>query len=466
MLPTRVCPVEERESYLEVSLFPSQHCPGSVVFIFEGSFGKYVYTGDIRLELGPNPDFPFYSVDFDLTSEDSIIPWSKMEGATRLFMDTTFVDTLWETLPHRLDAISEVIKLIESLSKETRVLLECEMLGTEQVLIGVSEHFGIPFYAERKLYLKLEAVPGLKKHLTREKEVANRRFMVVPHGAFSRGNLDRTHTAKNVARSVWAMSTDTCFIKPSTQWFGAKTVGKIVDARPVLHAGVWHVLYSIHNSFSEVRHFVSRIRPQAVSPLVSCQKTAFREVEALCCVAPSADAITLPNRSKDPLAPNSALIETDSRCNRHSLSGKDLLVVNDSVLDDSINLSLYEIMQTEENGVKGEEQATKLNTVNPALWKGPSSGKAKSLFDESFSEDLELENDDENTPEMTETEVTLVHKRRDAPDLGPSLFELVEAGSPFPICPPSKKRLETIEDETKSSIVTFSLVYDVDKEET
>ena len=42
-------PSEDGDSaYITVSVINANHCPGSVMFLFEGSFGKILHTGDFR----------------------------------------------------------------------------------------------------------------------------------------------------------------------------------------------------------------------------------------------------------------------------------------------------------------------------------------------------------------------------------------------------------------------------------
>lgn len=275
----RSCPENDSAEYFSATVFPTQHCPGSVAFIFEGYFGKYVYVGDMRLEYrGEADELPEFLADLELAPDAHKVPWREMEGADRLYMDTTFANCIWEALPMRLESIESVLNLIAQAPKEQAVLLECGMLGTEPVLICVSERFKSRIFAGKALYDKLAKVPGVKKCLTQDK--SSTRFVALPHGSLSKGTLDNTLQARNVSRSVAAM--DALCIKPSTQWFGFVSATKTIDCRPTLHNGVWHVLYSIHSSFREMRMFIAKVRPFALHPLVSLKAPDLKLLESLC----------------------------------------------------------------------------------------------------------------------------------------------------------------------------------------
>jgi len=424
IVPSRTSPEVAAEEFVEVTVCPSHHCPGSCLLMFEGYFGKYVYTGDIRIEEDCEADDIIPSqVDLNVSSETSSIPWSKLEGATRLFMDTTFAHPLWESLPSRSEAISSILALIGSQPSNVPVLLECEMLGTEPVLVSVSSCFGQPIFAEERVYSKLCHVPGLKAILTQDRSKS--RFMVVQHGTFSRQNLDRaTSGAKSIARSVHAMA-EACHIKPSTQWFGANSCLKTLNVRPVLRDGVWHVLFSIHNSFSEIRRFINRIAPQSIVPLVATDFEALQRLESLCSYSSSNQSsrhgkaatqeVKTPARVAAIIGKARACIEDDPadavieavKARDRRLSVEDLMRQEQHLNDDdsekdegSIDLSLYEFMSSSgSNSNKPCEveqlpvlasPAQQSETVDPCNWGSRHFGNGtpvKSLFDDSFSEE-------------------------------------------------------------------------------
>lgn len=414
--PTRVEPTEAQHEYFTVTVFPTQHCPGSVAFIFEGYFGKYIYVGDMRLEMsGDAGEAILFEVEMEVPS---LIPWSELQGADRLFMDTTFASVEWERLPGRMEALETVLNLIESKSENRQILLECDMLGTEQVLHAVHEHFGSLIYADPALYRKLEGVPGNAKFLTTNR--AETRFMVVPAGSLSQKNLDRKRSAVDIDRHVSGL--DAFALKPSTQWFGSVARTKSVDFTPKLHDGVWHVPFSIHGSYSEIRQFIAKIRPKSVTPLTSIARPDLMALQQLC--QPSRRSSKEPSYGEDseyhlrssipddiagamrlakvPLASSSVESSDDEGLITH---GREDLhhVLDDSSVDFSVSESLHD-------GIPGTptESTSHAAIVDPKHWT-PNSKPIVTLFGDVYSTDVSIADDDATVDlNIAETEQIIV----------------------------------------------------------
>lgn len=403
--PTSEEPLENIDEYLAVTVFSTQHCPGSVGFIFEGYFGKYIYVGDMRLEMsGESGESLLFQVEMNVRS---LVPWRELEGADRLFMDTTFASLEWEQFPGRLDVLESILDLIESKSEKRQILLECDMLGTEQVLHAVHEHFNTLIYADPALYRKLEGVESNLKFLTTNR--SETRFMVVPAGSLSQKNLDRKKNALDVDRHLAAL--DAFALKPSTQWFGSVARTKAVNFSPKLHDGVWHVPYSIHGSYSEIRRFVEKIKPKSISPLTTISRSDLDALRQLCqssrrnssngsfgdslddaistfnftipvriAGAMKLAKVSVSNYSQDDSSDDDQLI-THGREDLHN-------VLDDSSVDFSVNESIHE----PSNGSLEQLEAT--NTiVDPKNWT-PNSKPAVSLFGDVYSTDVSLSEDD------------------------------------------------------------------------
>lgn len=77
------------QTTMNVTLFNSHHCPGSVMILFEGEFGRYLHSGDFRFCKDVKES------DWNL----QMITNSKID---RLFLDTTFLDPFWSQFPSQV----------------------------------------------------------------------------------------------------------------------------------------------------------------------------------------------------------------------------------------------------------------------------------------------------------------------------------------------------------------------------
>jgi|SRR3569833_594269 len=96
---------------IQVTLFDANHCPGSVMFLFEGTSGNAVlYTGDVRSEpwfvnaLARNPSLVQYS-DGQIKTLDKI------------YLDTSFLEDI--PFQTKADGIKELLKKVLDYPKDT-----------------------------------------------------------------------------------------------------------------------------------------------------------------------------------------------------------------------------------------------------------------------------------------------------------------------------------------------------------
>ena len=125
---------EEKTEGLSVVLIDACHCPGAVMFLFKGSFGTVLHTGDFRFSeaMFENPDlFPrerrnaegrAMSIDID-----------------HLFLDNTFADPRFDT-PSREEAYAQLKRIIRE-HEDYRIFLFSYYLGKEEVFLNLAEDF-------------------------------------------------------------------------------------------------------------------------------------------------------------------------------------------------------------------------------------------------------------------------------------------------------------------------------------
>ncbi|KAI8799923.1 beta-lactamase-like protein, partial [Cladochytrium replicatum] len=111
-----------------LTLLPANHCPGSIMFLIEGTSGNVLYTGDLRAEnwfiegIQRNPFLSAVSID-------------------TLYLDTSFCDPAFAELPTKETSVVELIKALKQEPLHTFYLIESCKLGCEEVIIGVSRAF-------------------------------------------------------------------------------------------------------------------------------------------------------------------------------------------------------------------------------------------------------------------------------------------------------------------------------------
>ena len=91
---------------LRVTAIPANHCPGSVMFLFEvmkecpdeeTPEWRILYTGDFRFE------------DVDLSSLQALHdPHGNVIRVNEMFLDTTFASTDYNSFPSREEAIQKI----------------------------------------------------------------------------------------------------------------------------------------------------------------------------------------------------------------------------------------------------------------------------------------------------------------------------------------------------------------------
>lgn len=235
---------DDQGSTFNVKLIPANHCPGSVMFYFEGDFGKYLHTGDFRAA----PELLKMVDDLQID---------------RLFVDTTFSNPKWHFASKEV-AIAQVLDLIEKEPTHTEIFLDCEMLGTEPILLAVASHFSTKLHVTKQKFLFLENLPQMKDIITLNSNET--RFHVV-----------RLPFSNQTPKIGVQFPSHYKVIKPSTQWFGlphnvAVNIAKHTTI-PKYAAGIWHVLYSIHSSHEELFDFITHVAPNYLHPTTECDLT-------------------------------------------------------------------------------------------------------------------------------------------------------------------------------------------------
>ncbi|XP_062450824.1 5' exonuclease Apollo isoform X1 [Rhea pennata] len=206
-----------------VTLLDSNHCPGSVMFLFEGAFGTILYTGDFRYASAMQQE-----------------PALRGRRLDRLYLDNTHCHP-GRSLPSRRHAARLAARLIRAHPRH-HVVVGVYSLGKETLLVDLAMEFGTwvvvsPWRLEQMRLLELPDV-----------------FTTEEGAGWIR--------AVDVAEIRWDTLVSWNLLHP--------TIAILPTGRPVkvTHPKIYPIPYSDHSSFSELCEFVKWLKPCSVIPIV------------------------------------------------------------------------------------------------------------------------------------------------------------------------------------------------------
>ncbi|KAM5286489.1 protein artemis isoform 1-T1 [Hipposideros larvatus] len=252
--PTQISLVDEASGEKEeivVTLLPAGHCPGSVMFLFQGDNGTVLYTGDFRLAKGE-------------TSRMELLHYGdRVKDIQSVYLDTTFCDPKFYQIPSRGECLSGILELVRSWITRSPyhvVWLNCKAAyGYEYLFTNLSEEFGVQIHVDKLDMFR--NMPDILHHLTTDR---NTQIHACRHPKaeeyFQWNRLPCGITSKS------KIPLHTISIKPSTMWFGERTRKTNVIVRT--GESSYRACFSFHSSYSEIKDFLSYICPVNAYPNV------------------------------------------------------------------------------------------------------------------------------------------------------------------------------------------------------
>ncbi|XP_059946280.1 5' exonuclease Apollo [Mesoplodon densirostris] len=225
---SHMLPLDEvgRET-MTVTLIDANHCPGSVMFLFEGYFGTILYTGDFRYTPS-------------MLKEPALRLGKQIHT---LYLDNTNCNPAL-VLPSQEEAARQIVELIRK-HPQHNIKIGLYSLGKESLLEQLALEFQTWVVLSPRR-LELVQLLGLADVFTVEEKAG--RIHAVDH-------MEICHSAM----LRWNQTHPTIAILPTSR--------KIYRSHPNIHI----IPYSDHSSYPELRAFVTALRPCQVVPIVRRQ---------------------------------------------------------------------------------------------------------------------------------------------------------------------------------------------------
>ncbi|KAH9509337.1 5' exonuclease Apollo [Bulinus truncatus] len=218
-----------------VTCYDANHCPGSVMFYFEGRFGNIFYTGDFRV-----------------SSEIVNICRELSKKVDLLYLDNTYCSPKY-SFPSREKCFQEILDIIGR-HPNHNVIIGVRKLGKEQLLGQLGENLNETITVSDEMY-----------RLYNEMFSTN---VFTAVGLCQESTRISTTTVDTIQIRLkeFKMISPTIGIIPSALFPGLK--GSQDDSDLFL------VPYSDHSNYEELIQFVSTLRPAKIVPIVSPKKSS------------------------------------------------------------------------------------------------------------------------------------------------------------------------------------------------
>ncbi|XP_045603958.1 protein artemis isoform X2 [Procambarus clarkii] len=262
---------EEASHQLCVTLIPAGHCPGSVMFLFEGRGGTVLYTGDFRTSVGDVEQIlALHNADGTVKTVDS------------LHIDTTFCHRDILHFPTREESSSAIGDLVEDwLARGNNHLIHLvcpAKYGYEYVYRSLHERFGMRVHVSRWKYRMYDTVPEIQDALTPD---ATETWIHACDWRMNEVEESEDQSDRQLPCRCVPFGVDTApsirVIRPSAMFYTLYQSAK--ELKQISRDGSFcRVLLSMHASCLEVLDLVSYLRPRKVYPNVIPMNSSREEV--------------------------------------------------------------------------------------------------------------------------------------------------------------------------------------------
>ncbi|XP_059151090.1 protein artemis-like isoform X2 [Physella acuta] len=261
---------KDEEHNVDVTLISAGHCPGSVMFLFEGNEGTSLYTGDFRWEIG------------QAAKMDSFKCGNNIKEINTVYVDTTFCVPEAYHIPSRSECLEATVKLASDWLQHSHlhvVNISCPAkYGHEYLLMELAQRIDTKIHVSKWKLSIYDQIPELKGFFSSDPTVTRIHACSSKSGFPSSTSLPCHHLPSDGGKFK------VLNIRPSTMWFtshNTKSRTEDLIVTPASSRGLHRVCYSMHSSYSEIRDLVSYLLPKCAVPnVLPMSETSFHSVQA------------------------------------------------------------------------------------------------------------------------------------------------------------------------------------------
>ena len=235
---------------VQITLIDANHCPGSVMFLIKNNNGKiYLHTGDYR-------------------TNDQMI---NNKLLTNVWIDVVYMDVTFCHPEYKFPTKKEIASRFATYLKDKRkdkqwrkennmsfktIYIAARQFGVEPFVIEMCKLFNTKFWVDPKssYYRHFNHFPSTKPYLTIDQSEAM--FHIPRHfGYFVREDKKRREE-NNLPKAFYVL--------PTTMYFAQRGLCNIpihIDG-----AGIYHVLYSMHSDYFEMKKLISKLNVRNIMP--------------------------------------------------------------------------------------------------------------------------------------------------------------------------------------------------------
>eukprot|EP01117_Protostelium_nocturnum_P014977 TRINITY_DN5757_c0_g1_i2.p1 TRINITY_DN5757_c0_g1~~TRINITY_DN5757_c0_g1_i2.p1 ORF type:complete len:445 (+),score=90.33 TRINITY_DN5757_c0_g1_i2:31-1365(+) len=231
---------------MSVTAIDANHCPGSVMFLFEGFFGTILCTGDFRYSpvMMNHPKL-----------KDKIVD--------QVYLDTTFGSPIFSSFMSREEIINSMETLMrQHLEKDPKYkfLIGVDSLGKEDLFVALSVRFDTQIVVDHHRMVTLEILDS--------EEVPKKCFTTDPQNGFIFAKEKKQVTLNKIIK---AAEHGPCLGIVPTGWAldQSSWTGKNKYNRETGIQMIYYLPYSLHSSWQELNQFMKELRPRSCKPVVT-----------------------------------------------------------------------------------------------------------------------------------------------------------------------------------------------------